>query len=136
MAVPATACGNRLPRYRPRDGVTHTFSEGILMSILAIAQSASVTPAHVNFSNSGHKKGLAGDALGDSGAIGQLPVGAGQNLFSNALQSLQQAVSAQASAAPSAAIVSTGAAGAAAATGVEATAAAPGPLGNHIDARA
>lgn len=114
------------------------------MSLLAIAQSASVTPAHVNFSNSGRKKGLAGDALGGSGAIGQLPVGAGQNLLSNALQSLYQAVSAQASAATSAtstsastsAGTSAGATVAAAATGVIGSAAAPSPLGNHIDARA
>ena len=89
------------------------------MSLLALAQSGSVTPAHVNFSNSGRKKGLAGDALSGSGStIGQLPVGAGQNLLSGALQSLQQAVNAQASVASA----STGTAGATATSGVTGTA--------------
>jgi hypothetical protein len=96
--------GNSLPLHRPQAAVIfhHQRLKGILMSPIAISKSASLVPAHVNFQSSGHKKGLAGDAISGAGSIGQLPVGAGQNLFSNVLQSLQQAVSAQASAAASA----------------------------------
>jgi hypothetical protein len=39
------------------------------------------------------KTNAAGQAVSGAGAIGQLPVGAGQNLFASALQAIEQAVS-------------------------------------------
>jgi hypothetical protein len=47
-----------------------------------------------SFANPAHKKANAdGQGATGAGAIGQIPVGAGQNLFASALQSLESVIS-------------------------------------------
>src|SRR5208282_2003932 len=89
------------------------------MSLLGISSPASHSAAlqQVNFLGRSHRKPSPGDSEGNVGGIGQLPTGAGQNLLSNALQALEQAVGTQAASATSAAGIATGATNAVTATG-------------------
>src|ERR1700691_6061448 len=79
------------------------------MSSIAIANAASATLPTVNFrshgrAQGGHKKSseLESESASSIGNVGQMPVGATQGLLGNMLQSLQQAVGAQATAATAA----------------------------------
>ncbi len=67
------------------------------MSLLGITSAASQSAAlqRVDFLGHSRKKPQLGDSAGNAGAIGQIPAGAGQNLLSNALQALEQAIGAQ-----------------------------------------
>jgi len=61
-----------------------------ISSLVASQSQALQTP---NFDHPSHKKtGAAGQTDSGAGAIGQLPVGAGQNLFSNAMQAIEQTI--------------------------------------------
>src|SRR5271165_1904444 len=103
------------------------FLQGDIMSLLGIsthaAQSAALQP--VNFLGHSRRKPSVGDSASGAGGIGQIPAGVGQNLLSNALQSLEQAIGSQsASAIPatggaSSAVGAVSAAGATAASGVK-----------------
>ena len=111
------------------------------MSSIAIANAASTTLPTVNFRSHGRAHGgrklsseMQSQSASSVGSVGQMPVGAAQGLLGNMLQSLQQAVGAQTSAATAAnsttAAIGTGAASTAstAGTGTSAatTAASPG----------
>src|ERR1035438_3366691 len=89
------------------------------MSLLGISSPASQSAAlqQVNFLGRSHRKPSPGDSEGSVGSIGQIPTGAGQNLLSNALQALEQAVGSQAASATSAAGMATGATNAVTAMG-------------------
>ena len=97
------------------------------MSSLAISSSASTTLPPVDFHGHGHghgHKGLQLDALSPTSgsSAAQIPVGASQGLFANLLQSLQQAIGVQSTAAVSA----TGATATSAASSTTATSPAAG----------
>jgi hypothetical protein len=88
------------------------------MSSTSISATAASAFQQVNFS--GHRRKAGGaNSLSSGATIGALPVGAGQNLLRNALQSLNQTVAAAAVPASSSAV---GASGAVAASGVASTA--------------
>ncbi len=64
-------------------------SAGISMNVASHAQALQT----VNFDSHSRKKpNAAGQADSSAGAIGQLPVGAGQNLFSSAMQAIEQTI--------------------------------------------
>jgi hypothetical protein len=97
------------------------------MSLLGISSAASQSAAiqRVDFLGHSRKKTSLGDSASNAGAIGQIPAGAGQNLLSNALQALEQAIGSQsASAIPGNSVspTSVGAVTAAGAPGVNAPA--------------
>jgi hypothetical protein len=61
------------------------------MGISAAVASQAQQLQTVNFDTHSRKKtNAAGQPDSGAGAIGQLPVGAGQNLFSNAMQAIEQ----------------------------------------------
>jgi hypothetical protein len=86
------------------------------MSSLPISGAASTAFPAVIFHS--HRRGSKADSAGDSsvGQVGQLPVGVGQNLLSNLLQSLQQTLAGQT-------VTGTNGVGATTATGSSTTAA-------------
>jgi hypothetical protein len=100
------------------------------MSLLGISahasQSAALQP--VNFLGHARKKASPGDIETSAGSIGQIPAGAGQNLLSNALQSLQQAIGAQSTGAISA----TGGASSAGSATAASNAVAPAPGATNV----
>ncbi len=102
------------------------------MSLLGISthasQSAALQP--VNFLGHNRKKVSPGDIQSSAGSIGQIPAGAGQNLLSNALQSLQQAIGTQSAGAITAAGGATSA-GSATSAGA-AVPAAPAPAASDV----
>lgn len=62
-------------------------SAGISLNVASQAQALQT----VNFDSHSRKKTNAAGQTGPlAGAIGQLPVGAGQNLFSHAMQAIEQ----------------------------------------------
>jgi hypothetical protein len=106
------------------------------MSSIAIANAASTTLPTVNFRSHGHAHGgrkmsseMESQNASSIGNVGQMPVGAAQGLLGNMLQSLQQAVGAQTSAATAAnatsAATGTGTASAVTGTSAATTAASP-----------
>lgn len=104
------------------------------MSLLGISSAASQSGAlqRVDFLGHSRKKPTLGDSANNAGAIGQIPAGAGQNLLSNALQALEQAIGTQsASAIPSA--VSPTSAGALTSIGASAAATAPASAATALD---
>jgi hypothetical protein len=80
------------------------------MSSLSISAAASAALQQVNFT--GHRRKAGGNSLGTGASIGALPIGAGQNMLSNALQSLRQTVAAAATPGSAAAVGAGGAVGA------------------------
>jgi hypothetical protein len=72
-------------------------SSGATMSssgISSIVASQAQTLQSPSFDHPARKKtNAAGQTDSSAGAIGQLPVGAGQNLFSNAMQAIEQTIS-------------------------------------------
>jgi len=81
------------------------------MSSLSISASAAAALQQVSFNVHRRKSGGATPS-GSGSSIGALPVGAGQNLLSSAIQSLKQTVSAAAAPGTAAAVGATGAPGA------------------------
>src|SRR5271166_6337929 len=98
------------------------------MSLLGISSAASHSAAlpQVNFLGHARRKPSPGDIEGNVGGIGQIPTGAGQNLLSNALQALEQAIGSQAAKATSNAVTATGTSGASTAASASSTS----PLGS------
>jgi hypothetical protein len=91
-------------------------NQGADMSSLLISGAASTAFPAVIFHS--HRRGSKADSAGNSsvGQVGQLPVGVGQNLLSNLLQSLQQTLAGQT-------VTGTNGVGATTATGSSTTAA-------------
>jgi hypothetical protein len=92
---------------------------------MSISASAAAALQQVNFNGHRRKSGGA-NASGAGSSIGALPVGAGQNLLSNAIQSLKQTVSAVATPGSASAVGATGAVGASGATRTAQVGDAPG----------
>jgi len=135
LAVPAGGSGKRLPRSRldRRLKLAGEFlHQGVNMSLLGITSAASASAAQpVNFLGHARKKPSLGDSASNAGGIGQIPAGAGQNLLSNALQALEQAIGSQSASAIPGAGTTTPAVGAATTAGASsgATAAAASATG-------
>lgn len=105
------------------------------MSLLGISSAASQSAAlqHVDFLGHSHKKPALGDNSSNAGAIGQIPMGAGQNLLSNALQALEQAIATQSASAIPGGTVSPTSAGAVTSVGTSAGATAPPSAATPLD---
>ncbi len=79
------------------------------MSSLSISASTAAALQQVNFN--GHRRKAGANSSGTGSTIGALPVGAGQNLLSNALQSLKQTVAAAATPASASVVGASGSVG-------------------------
>src|ERR1700722_11080002 len=107
---------------------TPNFKETRMSSIANLSSAPTAVPPG-NLHLHGHKKGSHVGSTDDSGSdtAAQMPVGAGQNLFGSMLQSLEQAIGVQLSAATPTATAATAATAAPAVTA--ATAGAPAAAG-------
>src|ERR1700690_4481591 len=105
------------------------------MSLLGISSAASQSVAlqRVDFLGHSRKKPTLGDSANNAGAIGQIPAGAGQNLLSNALQALEQAIGTQSASAIPGAAVSPTSAGALTSVGASAGATASASAATTLD---
>jgi hypothetical protein len=120
------------------------FNEEPSMSSLTISNSASTTLPAVSTHNHGHghKKGILADSLSSTSSsnstTAQLPVGAAQSLFASLLQSLEQIIGVQPSAATTAttATTATSATGVAGVAGGTSTSTAASPAGGAASATA